>query len=254
MPVRTGTHGESRPRSATISLSVQQHGVRFPSSPPYSACDGNHDGCRYPRCVARRTSSEPRPRGTIRRHGNSLQVIVYAGLDPVTGKRMYLRGSTTDEAEAERILTRFRAQVDEQRVIPIGLCVGLATRQQAEGPFRELGKDHRPQNGSVRAVAVPMTAPLHPPPGAGPADAPRTSLAAMLARDISAVLTEQYQGHGSSSCVPLSDPAERDVVRHVQRVRLPQRCCLPNTSFTSSFNAVVGSSSGCRARRAIASS
>ena len=42
-------------------------------------------------------------------------VIVYAGIDPVTGKRLYLRGSTTDEGEAERILTRLCARVDERR-------------------------------------------------------------------------------------------------------------------------------------------
>ena len=56
-----------------------------------------------------------RQRGTIRRRGNSLQVIVYAGIDPLTGDRMYLRDSTTDPAEAERIRTRLLAQVDEGR-------------------------------------------------------------------------------------------------------------------------------------------
>jgi integrase len=58
---------------------------------------------------------KPRPRGSIRRRGKSLQVLVYAGLDPLTGKRVYLSESTTDEAEAQRILNRFRAHVDEQR-------------------------------------------------------------------------------------------------------------------------------------------
>jgi hypothetical protein len=38
---------------------------------------------------------------------------MYAGVDPLTGKRLYLTDSTTDEAQ--RILTRFRAEVDEQR-------------------------------------------------------------------------------------------------------------------------------------------
>jgi integrase len=42
-------------------------------------------------------------------------VSVYAGLDPLTGRRLYLRESTADEAEARRILTRLRARVDEQR-------------------------------------------------------------------------------------------------------------------------------------------
>jgi len=56
-----------------------------------------------------------RQRGTIRKRGKSLQVTVYAGLDPLTGKRMFLSESTTDTAEAERIRKRLVAQVDDQR-------------------------------------------------------------------------------------------------------------------------------------------
>jgi integrase len=51
----------------------------------------------------------------IRKRGNSYQVTVYAGLDPVTGKRVYLSDSTTDPAQARRIRNKFRTQVDEQR-------------------------------------------------------------------------------------------------------------------------------------------
>jgi integrase len=51
----------------------------------------------------------------IRKRGNSLQIAVLAGRDPVTGKRLYLTESTTDLAEAKRIRARFRAQVAEQR-------------------------------------------------------------------------------------------------------------------------------------------
>jgi hypothetical protein len=40
---------------------------------------------------------------------------MYAGVDPLTGKLLCLSDSTTDEAEAQRILTRFRAEVDGQR-------------------------------------------------------------------------------------------------------------------------------------------
>jgi hypothetical protein len=39
---------------------------------------------------------------------------MYAGVDPLTGRELRLTESTTDEAEAKRILKRFRAQVDEQ--------------------------------------------------------------------------------------------------------------------------------------------
>jgi integrase len=65
--------------------------------------------------VARKADREPRSTGSIRRRGNSLQVNVYAGVDPLTGRRLYLSASTTDEAEAKRILNKFRAEVDEKR-------------------------------------------------------------------------------------------------------------------------------------------
>jgi hypothetical protein len=51
----------------------------------------------------------------IRRRGKSFQVVVYAGVDPLTGRRLRLCESTTDEAEAQRILRRLTAQVDQQR-------------------------------------------------------------------------------------------------------------------------------------------
>jgi integrase len=41
-------------------------------------------------------------------------VLVYVGIDPVTGKRNYLTESTHDEKEADRILRRLLTQVDEQ--------------------------------------------------------------------------------------------------------------------------------------------
>lgn len=56
-----------------------------------------------------------RQRGMIRRRGKSFQVVVYAGIDPLTGRKIHLRESTTDEAEARRILTRLTSQVDQQR-------------------------------------------------------------------------------------------------------------------------------------------
>jgi integrase len=65
--------------------------------------------------VARKSGGERRQQGSITKRGKSFRVKVYAGLDPLTGKRIYLDESTTDEGEAEKILTRFRSQVDEQR-------------------------------------------------------------------------------------------------------------------------------------------
>ena len=42
-------------------------------------------------------------------------MIVYSGIDPLTGRKIYLRESTTDEAEARRILRKLTARVDLQR-------------------------------------------------------------------------------------------------------------------------------------------
>lgn len=63
-----------------------------------------------------RTSGKPRrARGHIRRRGGSSQVLVYAGIDPLTGKDHYLTESTSDEAQAQKVLTRLLSQVDERR-------------------------------------------------------------------------------------------------------------------------------------------
>lgn len=46
-----------------------------------------------------------RERGHIRKRGNSYQVLMYAGIDPITGKEIRLAESTSDPNEAERIQT-----------------------------------------------------------------------------------------------------------------------------------------------------
>ena len=66
------------------------------------------------------SSDNGRRRGNIRQRGNSLQVRVYSGVDPVTGKPNYLTETVkgTDKAarrQAEKELTRLQAQVDQQR-------------------------------------------------------------------------------------------------------------------------------------------
>jgi len=45
-----------------------------------------------------RAADERRARGSIRRRGKSLQVLVYAGVDPLTGQRMYLSEPTSNSA------------------------------------------------------------------------------------------------------------------------------------------------------------
>jgi len=65
-------------------------------------------------------SPELRPRGQIERRGTTLRVKVYAGLDPVTGRRVYLQKTIegTDrsaERQANAALASLIAQVDKQR-------------------------------------------------------------------------------------------------------------------------------------------
>jgi integrase len=61
------------------------------------------------------TGRRKRVRGTIRKRGNSYQVVVYAGVDPLTGKENYLYESSLDRREAERICTQLVAKVEAQR-------------------------------------------------------------------------------------------------------------------------------------------
>ena len=61
-----------------------------------------------------------RRRGSVRVRGGSLQVRVFAGVDPVTGRDRYLSESVkgTDRAarrEAEKVMARLQAEVDGQR-------------------------------------------------------------------------------------------------------------------------------------------
>lgn len=75
--------------------------------------------------------TEGRRRGRIEQRGNSLRVIVYAGHDPVTGKRSYLREKIdgTDKAarkRAEKTLNQLLAQVDGQRSTSSSATLGYA--------------------------------------------------------------------------------------------------------------------------------
>jgi integrase len=63
--------------------------------------------------TTRRTGKSER--GSVRTRGGSHQAIVYAGVDPVTGKDLYLRESTRDEKKVPEIRSRLLAKVDQQR-------------------------------------------------------------------------------------------------------------------------------------------
>jgi integrase len=53
-------------------------------------------------------------------------VKVYAGLDPLTGRRLYLTGSSMNRREAERILRRLLAEVDAERGTKTQATLGAA--------------------------------------------------------------------------------------------------------------------------------
>jgi hypothetical protein len=64
--------------------------------------------------------TQNRKGGRIERRGESLRVKVYAGLDPVTGKRVYRTETIAGvdkaaEKRAEKALTKLLAAVDAQR-------------------------------------------------------------------------------------------------------------------------------------------
>jgi hypothetical protein len=73
-----------------------------------------------------------RTRGSIRVRGNSLQVRVFSGKDPVTGKGVYLTESVkgTDKAAykaADKVQTRLLAEVDSQRATSSNATFARAT-------------------------------------------------------------------------------------------------------------------------------
>ncbi|MBN6037737.1 site-specific integrase [Amycolatopsis sp. 195334CR] len=76
-------------------------------------------------------SGDSRKRGSIRARGNSLQVRVYAGVDPVTGKPAYLTETVrgTDKAAhraANKVMTKLQAQVDGQRSASTSVSLSYA--------------------------------------------------------------------------------------------------------------------------------
>lgn len=74
---------------------------------------------------------ESRDRGRIEERAKSLRVVVYAGIDPVTGKRQYLRETVqgTDKAahkRADKALTKLLNQVNEQNSTPSAVALSYA--------------------------------------------------------------------------------------------------------------------------------
>ncbi len=77
--------------------------------------------------MARKADLTPRrSRGHVRKRGNSFQVLVYAGVDPVTGRARYLTESTPDEKQTDVIMRRLLTEVDEQRNVRTTATLGAA--------------------------------------------------------------------------------------------------------------------------------
>ena len=67
-----------------------------------------------------------RPRGSVKQYQWGFRVRVDGGLDPVTGKRVTLTGTTSTAAEAEKLRTRFLAEVDADRSARTRATLGYA--------------------------------------------------------------------------------------------------------------------------------
>lgn len=79
------------------------------------------------------TAARPdgRRRGRIEQRGDTLRVVVYAGLDPVTGRRSYRRETIqgTDDAaykRAKRAVTKLSAEIDKLRAPTSSVSFGHA--------------------------------------------------------------------------------------------------------------------------------
>jgi len=73
-----------------------------------------------------KSSARVRQRGGIRKRGNSYQVRVYAGVDPLTGRELRLVESAADEASAKRLLNRLVARVEDQEHARTRATLGAA--------------------------------------------------------------------------------------------------------------------------------
>jgi single-strand DNA-binding protein len=72
--------------------------------------------------------AKKRDRGSVVERGNGWRVRVSVGIDPVTGKRLWLCGACGSKQEAERLRTKFLRQVDEKK--------GSRTRVTADPELR----------------------------------------------------------------------------------------------------------------------
>jgi integrase len=74
-----------------------------------------------------------RKRGYVeQRSSGHRRAVVYAGVDPLTGRERRIRESAATRREAEKALTRLQNQVDEKRHPRSGVTVGELLEQWTE--------------------------------------------------------------------------------------------------------------------------
>lgn len=103
---------------------------------------------------------EARRKGRIEQRGGTLRVVVYAGDDPVTGRRVYERETIkgNDAAawrRAEKKLTELRAKVIKQRNTPSSVSLSYAINEW----FSEAGLEDSTRNsytGYINRVIKPV--------------------------------------------------------------------------------------------------
>src|ERR671917_1512595 len=96
-----------------------------------------------------------RPRGHIETRANGARrAVVYAGVDPLTGKERYLKKSAPTHEQAQVELTKLQAQVDEQRHPRSAVSVGQVIEKWLE--VTELQDSTRERYlGLIRRYIVP---------------------------------------------------------------------------------------------------
>jgi len=96
-----------------------------------------------------------RPRGHIETRANgAFRAVVYAGVDPLTGKERYLKKSAPTHEQAQVELTKLQAQVDEQRHPRSAVSMGQVIEKWLE--VTELQDSTRERYlGLIRRYIVP---------------------------------------------------------------------------------------------------
>jgi hypothetical protein len=82
-----------------------------------------------------------RVRGSVIKRGGVWRVRVSAGVDPVTGRRLWLCGTCESSQEAEKLRTKFLGQVDEKKASRTRASLGALLEEWLPGA--ELGATTR---------------------------------------------------------------------------------------------------------------